>query len=169
MILMKQLVLFNTYNFSFIGSSDLPLIGNAYWFDSQGTLQIRFDGEGAAAQETNNLAKVIPITGPDDLHGTGTRSYTWSDADPATIGTYNSQFTHYPATGTSWEGAWFSPISGSGVEVTLVYEDPTSADNNVYDITLMDTTWDEYFAGFTPTAGDGVLSLMYRGAITPPE
>jgi hypothetical protein len=53
--------------------------------------------------------------------------------------------------------------------VTLVYEDATSAANNIYDIKLMATTWDEYYAGFTPTAGDGVLTIMYRGAITPPE
>jgi len=156
----------NTYTFDFLTSSALPL-DSVYWFLSGETKQIRLNGQGESAQETSNVAKVIPVTGPDPLHGTGTRSYTFSDADPLPIGTYTAQFTHYSATGASWEGAWFYPISGNGLDITLVYEDPSNSADNVYDITLKDTSYDEYFLGFMPTEGDGTLTIAFRGIIKP--
>ncbi len=156
----------NTYNFNFLSDNALSL-DSAYWFLSGETLQIRFNGQGESAQETSNVAKVIPVTGPDALSGSGTRSYTFSDADPLPIGTYTTQFTHYSATGTSWEGAWFFPISGTGLDITLVYEDPSNSADNVYDIILKDTTYDSYFLGFSSVDGDGTLTIAFRGIIKP--
>lgn len=156
----------NTYNFDYLSNNAL-LLDSAYWFLSGETQQIRFNGQGESAQETSNVTKVIPVTGPDALSGSGTRSYTFSDADPLPIGTYTTQFTHYPATGTGWEGAWFYPISGTGLDITLVYEDPSNSADNVYDIKLYDTSYNEYFLGFTSTAGDGTLTITFRGRIKP--
>ena len=156
----------NTYKMDFYSDNDLLIVGDVYWFAST-SLQLRIDGEGATAQETNNLVKVTPDMGIDPFHGTGTRSYTYHvDGGP---GTYTGSYTNYPATGTAWDAAWFTTSAGTGFDVTLVYEGATEADN-VYDLTLMNTTLDGYYdAGFNPVAATGIMSLTYRGKITPAE
>lgn len=157
----------NTYKMSFYIDSDLSIMGDAYWFPSSmgGPSQIRISGEGATAQATPNTVKVIPIAGGDPIYGTGTRLYTWSDSGD--IGTYNTQFTHYPETGDAWDAAWFTATAGSGVTITLVYE-ASNPDNNVYDITMNSTTLDGYYdATYMPQTGIGMVLVTYRGVITP--
>ena len=156
----------NTYNMDFYSDNDLTINGDAYWFSAS---QIRLNGEGVTAQETDNTVKVSPDMGIDPFHGTGTRNYTFNaDGGP---GTYIGEFTHYPATGTSFDAAWGFGLTsaGDGLEVTLVYEGATEADN-VYDVTMSNTTIDGYYDGtFTQFLTTGIVSVKYRGKITPVE
>ena len=155
----------NTYKMSFYSNDELSLNQNAYWFESFGTLQIRFGAVGATSQETDNLVKVTPVAGPDPIHGTGTRSYTWSDSGD--IGTYNGTFTHYPETGDAWDAAWFTSTAGIGLEITLVY-DAASDEDDVYDIKMSSTTLEGYYdPTFSPHDGESELLLTYRGKINP--
>ena len=158
----------NTYKMTFYGDTEYEITGDAYWFLSMGASQLRFDCEGDVASETPHLAKISPSLGLDPFHGTGTRTYTWS-AD-AEADTYDAQYTHYPATGESWDNAWMmSSESGDGLEVTLVYE-ATDAADNIYDIKLSNTTFSGYYdATFSFNTATGVLSLNYRGKVTPLE
>lgn len=156
----------NTYKMDFYSANDLTINGDAYWFSAS---QIRLNGAGATAQETDNTVKVSPDMGVDPFHGTGTRNYTFN-ADGGS-GTYIGEFTHFPETGTDWDAAWGFGLAsaGDGLEATLVYEGATEADN-VYDITMSNTTIDGYYdATFTEVLNTGIVSLVYRGKITPVE
>ena len=156
----------NTYIMDFYSVNELTINGDAYWFSSS---QIRFNGEGVTVQETDNTTKVSVDMGLDPFHGTGTRNYIFDvDGGP---GTYIGEFTHYPETGTDWDAAWGFGLTsaGDGLEVTLVYEGATDGDN-VYDVTMSNTTIDGYYPPtFTPVLTPGVVSLYYRGRITPVE
>ena len=158
----------NTYKMGFYSDENHSVNGNAYWFESFGTLQIRFEASGATSQETDNLVKVTPIAGADPIYGTGTRTYTWSDSGD--IDTYNGAFTHYPETGDAWDAAWFTSTAGGGLEITLVYDAAADGDD-VYDIKMSSTTLEGYYDPmFSFNDGEGSLVLTYRGtidAITP--
>ncbi|MEN8194245.1 MAG: hypothetical protein ABFS12_15600 [Bacteroidota bacterium] len=160
----------NTYKMTYHGDTEFSLTGDAYWFAS-GDGQIRIEGISTAGQETNNLCKIVPKMGADPVYGTGTRSYTWQGdtfAGKGDVGSYDAQYTHYPATGTVWDAAWMmSSTSGDGLTVTLVY-DAENDDDNVYDIIMSNTAFSGYYDGtFSPQDGEGVLSLNYRGPIAP--
>ena len=161
----------NSYTMSFYGDNGLAINGDAYWFESFGTVQIRINGAPVTSQETDNTIKFTPDMGLDPFHGSGTRNYTYS-ADGGS-GTYTGAFTHYPETGTDWDNAWFTTTEGSGVEVKLVYspEGATDESDYIYDITMSNTTLVGYYNPDFSANEDasGVLTVSYRGKLTPLE
>lgn len=159
----------NSYNMSFYGDAGLAINGDAYWFSAT---QIRLNGEGTTAQETDNTIKTTIDAGLDPFHGAGTRNYAFDGAGGS--GTYIGEFTNYPATGDAWDAAWGFGLTsaGEGLEVTLIYAPEGAADETdyVYDITMSNTTIDGYYdGGFGYNDGPSSLTFTYRGKITPFE
>ncbi len=148
-----------------LDGTDLPVKDNAFWYDASamgGTVYIRMLGD-VAGQDNPNLIKLYPVSGPNPIEST----YTWSDSGD--IGTYDAGMTaNYAGFSYDWTT---NGDSGQDLKIELVYEDPNSSDDNIYDITLTSYTlnygnWDFSIPAFV-SDGTKTLSLYYRGKIDP--
>ena len=157
----------NTYT---LDGTEMPLSSidnpNAFWFLSTMTgatpyLRILAD---VAGQDNPNLFKFYPVTAVGSpLQGT----YTWSDSKDA--GTYDAGMTaNYAGFSYDWTT---NGDDGTDLVIELVYEDPSSTDDNIYDImcssyTLNYGDWD-YSTYTWMSDGTKPLVISYRGKIDP--
>lgn len=145
-----------------IGTSDNP---NFFWFDGTaqgGTVYLRMLGD-VAGQDNPNLIKLLPVAGPNPIHG----SYTWSDS--GAIGTYDVGMTANYA-GFSYDWTTDSGESNDKLSIQLIYKASNSS-NNIYEIILPSYSlnygnWD-WSEGVFKSEGTKTFSVYYRGKIDP--
>lgn len=148
-----------------LDGSDLPVTGNAFWYDATamgGTVYLRILGD-VSGQDNPNLIKLYPVSGTNPLQGTYTQS------DSGDVSTYDAGMTANYA-GFSFDWTTRGDV-GADLVIELVYENPSNAERNIYDIKLTSYTlnygnWDWSIPAFV-SEGTKSFSLSYRGMIDP--
>jgi hypothetical protein len=148
-----------------LGTTDSP---NAFWFGGNPYLRFLAD---VAGQDNPDLIKLYPVAGPNPLQGTYTSGPVPGWGEIGEIGDYYAGMTQ-SYVGMSGNGWTTVGEGGSDLVIDLVYEDPTNAENNIYDITLASYTlnygnYDWVGCGCFAAEGTKSLILSYRGKIDP--
>ena len=148
-----------------LDGTETAITTNAYWHDASGmggTVYVRIL-INISGQDNPNLIKLYPVAGPNPLQAT----YTYSDTGD--IGTYDVGMTkNYAGMSYDWTT---SGDGGDDFVITLVYEDPTDSDDNIYELSLPSYTlnygqWD-FGSGTFISDGTKSFTISYRGKIDP--